>query len=133
MFQDLKAQSDAHFNNFIEVENFYNPAAMNRNSRTNVVGALSMQMAGYTNAPVSMFIGANMPIPFGKQKNSLGVGLFNETLARLVFLYPHDLYPTAVQRITITTAIRCVATTIRPDTTAKRPVATTTIRLDAAK
>ena len=80
VFQDLKAQSDAHFNNFIEVENFYNPAAMNRNGRTNVVGALSMQMAGYTNAPVSMFIGANMPIPFGEQRNALGVGLFNETL-----------------------------------------------------
>ena len=80
VFQNLKAQSDAHFNNFIEVENFYNPAAMNRNGRTNVVGALSMQMAGYTNAPVSMFIGANMPIPFGEQRNALGVGLFNETL-----------------------------------------------------
>ena len=59
---DMKAQSDAHFNNFLEVENFYNPAAMNRNARTNVVGALSMQMAGYTNAPVSMFIGANTPV-----------------------------------------------------------------------
>lgn len=80
VFQGIKAQSDAHFNNFLEVENFYNPAAMNRNSRTNVVGALSMQMAGYTHAPVSMFIGANMPVPLGKKKNSLGVGLFNETL-----------------------------------------------------
>ena len=80
VFQDIKAQSDAHFNNFLEVENLYNPAAMNRNSRTNVVGALSMQMAGYTHAPVSMFIGANMPVPFGKQRNALGVGLFNETL-----------------------------------------------------
>ena len=80
VFQDIKAQSDAHFNNFLEVENLYNPAAMNRNSRTNVVGALSMQMAGYTHAPVSMFIGANMPVPFGKQRNALGVGMFNETL-----------------------------------------------------
>ena len=96
VFQGIKAQSDAHFNNFLEVENFYNPAAMNRNSRTNVVGALSMQMAGYTNAPVSMFIGANMPIPLGKQKNSLGVGLFNETLGlftnrRLLFDYAYKI------------------------------------------
>ena len=96
VFQGIKAQSDAHFNNFLEVENFYNPAAMNRNSRTNVVGVLSMQMAGYTNAPVSMFIGANMPIPLGKQKNSLGVGLFNETLGlftnrRLLFDYAYKI------------------------------------------
>ena len=96
VFQDIKAQSDAHFNNFLEVENFYNPAAMNRNSRTNVVGALSMQMAGYTNAPVSMFIGANMPIPLGEYRNSLGAGLFNETLGlftnrRLLFDYAYKI------------------------------------------
>ena len=66
VFQGIKAQNDAHFNNFLEVENFYNPAAMNRNARTNFVGALSMQMAGYTHAPVSMFIGANTPVPFGE-------------------------------------------------------------------
>ncbi len=96
VFQDLKAQSDAHFNNFLEVENFYNPAAMNRNGRTNVVGALSMQMAGYTHAPVSMFIGANMPVPFGEYRNSLGVSMFNETLGlftnrRLLFDYAYKI------------------------------------------
>ena len=94
--QGIKAQSDAHFNNFLEVENFYNPAAMNRNSRTNVVAALSMQMAGYTHAPVSMFIGANLPLPFGEYRNSLGVGLFNETLGlftnrRLLFDYAYKI------------------------------------------
>ena len=47
---NILAQTDAHFNHFLEVENFYNPAAMNRNGRTNVVGSLSMQMAGYTHA-----------------------------------------------------------------------------------
>lgn len=96
VFQDLKAQSDAHFNNFLEVENFYNPAAMNRNGRTNVVGALSMQMAGYTHAPVSMLIGANMPVPFGEYRNSLGVSMFNETLGlftnrRLLFDYAYKI------------------------------------------
>lgn len=77
---NIRAQSDAHFNNFLEVENYYNPAAMNRNGRTNVVGSLSMQMAGYTHAPVTMFIGANTPVPFGEYRNSLGMALLNETL-----------------------------------------------------
>ena len=75
-----QAQSDAHFNYFVEVENFYNPAAMNRDGRANVVGSLSMQMAGYANAPVSMFIGANTALPFHKQRHAVGAGLFNETL-----------------------------------------------------
>ena len=76
----MLAQTDAHFNHYLEVENFYNPAAMNRDGRANVVGSLSMQMTGYTNAPVSMFIGANTALPFGKQRHSLGAGLLNETI-----------------------------------------------------
>ena len=77
---NLQAQTDAHFTHFLEVENLYNPAAMNRNGLANVAGSLSMQMTGYTNAPVTMFVGANMPIPLGKYKNSVGVALLNETL-----------------------------------------------------
>ena len=92
----MQAQTDAHFTHFLEVENFYNPAAMNRNQRTNVVGSLSMQMAGYTHAPVTMFIGANMPVPFGKYRNSVGVSMLNETLGlftnrRLLFDYAYKI------------------------------------------
>ena len=92
----VHAQSDAHFNYFVEVENFYNPAAMNRDGRANVAGSLSMQMAGYTNAPVSMFIGANTALPFDKLRHAVGVGLFNETLGlftnrRLLFDYSYKI------------------------------------------
>ncbi len=90
------SQTDAHFTHFSEVENFYNPAAMNRDSKLNVVGSLAMQMRGYTNAPVSMFIGANTALPFGKQRNAFGVGLFNETIGlftnrRLLFDYAYKI------------------------------------------
>ena len=93
---NMQAQSDAHFTHFSEVENFYNPAAMNRDSRLNVVGSLSMQMVGYENAPVTMFIGANTALPFGKQRNSLGVSLYNETIGlftnrRLLFDYAYKI------------------------------------------
>ena len=92
----VQAQTDAHFAHFSEVENFYNPAAMNRDSRLNVVGSMAMQMAGYTHAPVSMFIGANTAVPFGKLRNSIGVGLFNETIGlftnrRLLFDYAYKI------------------------------------------
>ena len=93
---NLQAQTDAHFTHFLEVENLYNPAAMNRNERANVAGSLSMQMTGYTNAPVTMFVGANMPVPLGKYKNSVGVALLNETLGlftnrRLLFDYAYKM------------------------------------------
>ena len=92
----MLAQTDAHFNHYIEVESFYNPAAMNRDGRANVVGSLSMQMTGYTGAPVSMFIGANTALPFGKQRHSLGAGLLNETIGlftnrRLLFDYAYKI------------------------------------------
>ena len=92
----VQAQSDAHFTYFSEVENFYNPAAMNREGRANVVGSLSMQMKGYTNAPVTMFVGANTALPFDKQRHAVGVGLLNETLGlftnrRLLFDYSYKI------------------------------------------
>ena len=92
----IHAQTDPHFTHFREVENFYNPAAMNRDSRLNVVGSLAMQMRGYTNAPVSMYIGGNMALPFGKQRNAVGMGLFNETMGlftnrRLFFNYSYKI------------------------------------------
>lgn len=80
LFSVVKAQSDAHFTHFREVENLYNPAAMNRDGRLSVTGSLAMQMAGYTHAPVSMFIGANTALPFNKQRHSIGAGMFNETI-----------------------------------------------------
>ncbi|MBR5935165.1 MAG: PorP/SprF family type IX secretion system membrane protein [Bacteroidaceae bacterium] len=91
-----KAQFDAHFTHFREVENFYNPAAMNRNSMANVTGSLSMQMTGYTNAPVTMFLGGNTALPFDRMKHSLGVVLLNETIGlftnrRLLFNYAYKI------------------------------------------
>ena len=96
LFITVQAQTDAHFTYFSEVENFYNPAAMNRDGRTNVVGSLSMQMRGYTNAPVTMFVGANTALPFWKQRHSIGVGLLNETIGlftnrRLLFDYAYKI------------------------------------------
>ena len=91
-----KAQFDAHFTHFREVENFYNPAAMNRNSMANVTGSLSMQMTGYTNAPVTMYLGGNTALPFDRMKHSLGVVLLNETIGlftnrRLLFNYAYKI------------------------------------------
>lgn len=92
----VRAQFDAHFTHFREVENFYNPAAMNRNSMANVTASLSMQMKGYTNAPVSMYVGGNTALPFDRMRHSVGAVLFNETIGlftnrRLLFNYAYKI------------------------------------------
>lgn len=76
----LKAQYDVHFSQYWAMENFYNPAAMNRNSQMNITAAYSMQFAGYTRAPGSMFLGANTVLPWGQGSQSGGVCLFNENI-----------------------------------------------------
>ena len=92
----VKAQFDAHFTYFREVENLYNPAALNRDSRLDVTGSLSMQMAGYHHAPVTMYIGANTALPYDRMRHSAGVSLLNETIGlftnqRLIFNYAYKI------------------------------------------
>lgn len=74
------AQYDVHFTHYWEMENFYNPAAMNRNSRLNLVGTYSIQLAGYTNQPMTMFAGANSRMPWGQDRHSAGIGFLNESI-----------------------------------------------------
>lgn len=76
----VSAQYDVHFNHYWMVENFYNPAAMNLNEQLNLVGTYSLQMAGYTNAPSSMYFGANMLMPVQGKRQAAGVALFNEEI-----------------------------------------------------
>ena len=76
----VQAQYDVHFTHFREMENFYNPAAMNRDSKLNAIASYSMQMAGYTNAPGSLYAGANSVLPFGMGHHSASASLFNESI-----------------------------------------------------
>jgi type IX secretion system PorP/SprF family membrane protein len=75
-----RAQYDTHFTHYWAVENFYNPAAMNRNDKMNIVGSYAMQMAGYTRAPNTMYFGANTVLPYGGGRHSGGAGLLNENI-----------------------------------------------------
>ena len=93
----VKAQYDIHFAHFWAVKPFYNPAGMSWNGQLNVAGALSMQMAGYRRAPVSMYLGADTELPFDRGRHSGGAGLFNETIGlftnrRMFFNYGYRFH-----------------------------------------
>lgn len=92
----VSSQYDVHFTHFREMENFYNPAAMNRDSRLNAVMSFSMQMAGYTHAPVSLYAGASSRLPFGRGRHSASLSLFNENIGlfesqRMAFDYAYKI------------------------------------------
>jgi len=75
-----QAQYDVHFTHYWAVANLYNPAAMNLNDKLNLTGSYALQMAGYTNAPSTMYFGANMVLPVEGKKQAGGVALLNETI-----------------------------------------------------
>lgn len=76
----VSAQYDVHFTHYWAMDNFYNPAAMNKNNQLNLVASYSMQMAGYEHRPSTMYVGANSYMPWGQGRQSAGAGFLNETI-----------------------------------------------------
>ncbi len=75
---DAKAQFDAQFSQYWAVTGYYNPAFAGQSDKLTLSGAYSQQLMGFTNAPKSMFLGADMPIKFLGTKQGIGIALFNE-------------------------------------------------------
>lgn len=76
-----RAQFDVAFTNTWALQPFYNPAATGLDGLLNVQGAYSMQMAGFENAPATMYVGAEMPVFFLSPSHGMGVGLLTDKAA----------------------------------------------------
>lgn len=74
------AQFDAQFSQYWAVTGYYNPAYVGQTDKLTVSGAYSQQLMGFTNAPKSMYFGADMPFKFLGKKQGIGVSLFNESI-----------------------------------------------------
>lgn len=73
-----RAQFDAQFSQYWAVPGYYNPAYAGQTDQLIISGAYSQQLMGFTNAPKTMFFGADMPLSFLGKKHGVGVTLFNE-------------------------------------------------------
>lgn len=82
-FFTAKAQFDVDFTNYWALNGFYNPAYAGQKDKLNIYGTYSMQMAGFTHAPKSMYFGADMPFKFLGKKHGVGAGFFNEGIGLL--------------------------------------------------
>ena len=56
-----RAQYDPHFSHYYDMESAYNPAAVGKESKLNIVGAYAMSLAGFERNPRTFFVGADMP------------------------------------------------------------------------
>lgn len=73
-----KAQFDVQFSQYWGLMGYYNPAYAGQTDKLNIAGSYSQQLMGFTNAPKSMYFGADMPFKFVEKKFGVGAGFFNE-------------------------------------------------------
>ena len=75
-----RAQFDTHFTHYWALQGYYNPAAAGLSGRLNLYGTYAMQMAGYTHAPTTMLVGADMVLPTEKKSHAVSANLYNESI-----------------------------------------------------
>ena len=76
----VQAQFDTHFTHYWALQGYYNPAVAGLSGRLNIYGTYAMQMAGYTNAPATMLVGADMVLPTEKKNQAVSANLYNESI-----------------------------------------------------
>lgn len=62
------------------MEPYYNPAAVGKQSKLNIVGAYALNFAGFENNPRTMYVGADMPVYFLKNYHGVGASLLNDQI-----------------------------------------------------
>ena len=74
------AQYDVEFSHYFDMEPYYNAAAVGKHDKLNIVGAYSMQFAGFEHNPRTMFISADAPFIFLNSYHGAGVQILNDKL-----------------------------------------------------
>ena len=94
----VRAQYDASFSHYWDLEPYFNPAAVGKQPKLNVVGAYAISMAGFENNPRTMYVGADMPFYFIGAYHGAGVSLLNDQIGlfthqriALQYAYKHKL------------------------------------------
>ena len=74
------AQYDVSFSHYWAMEPSFNPASVGKEDKLNVAGAYAMQMVGFEHNPNTMYVGADMPFVFLKQRQGAGLQLINDNI-----------------------------------------------------
>ena len=74
------AQYDPAFNHYWTLQTLYNPAAAGLLEQVNVQGAYALQMMGYTRAPQTMVVTADLPLWMISRAHGVGAGFVNDKI-----------------------------------------------------
>ena len=96
---EVMEQYDAHFSHYWVMESSFNPAAVGKTDKVNVVAAYSMSLTGYENSPKTMFAGGDLPIKMNQSAHGIGltllnddIGLFSHKNMAVQYSYRHKLF-----------------------------------------
>lgn len=94
-----RAQYDASFSHYWDLEPYFNPAAVGKESKLNIAGAYAIDMAGFEHNPQTMYLGADMPFYFLGAYHGAGISLMNDQIGlfthqriALQYAYKHKLF-----------------------------------------
>lgn len=83
-----EAQYDASFAHYWAMEPSFNPAAVGKESKVNVVGAYNMTLTGFENNPRTMYAAGDLPFYFLKSYHGVGARFMNDELG----LFSHKTF-----------------------------------------
>lgn len=75
-----RAQYDPSFSHYFDMEASFNPAAIGKQSKVNVVAAYALDLAGFEHNPQTAYLSADMPFYALKTYHGVGVQFQNDKL-----------------------------------------------------
>ncbi len=92
-------QYDASFSHYWDMEPYFNPGSVGKESKLSIVGAYAMDFVGFENNPKTMYVGADMPFYFLKSYHGVGasvvndqIGLFTHQRFAIQYAFKHKLF-----------------------------------------
>ncbi len=76
----VMAQQEASFAHYWAMEPSFNPAAVGKESKINVVGAYNMSLVGFEHNPRTMYVAADMPFRLIGAFHGVGIQLMNDEI-----------------------------------------------------
>jgi type IX secretion system PorP/SprF family membrane protein len=98
-FLRAEAQYDPSFSHYWAMESSYNPAAVGKENKINVIGAYNMSLVGFENNPKTMYFSGDLPFYFLGNYHGVGakfvndqIGLFSHNTFALQYAYKLKLF-----------------------------------------
>lgn len=76
----VRAQYDVSFSHYWAMEPSFNPASVGKEDKLNAAGAYAIQLAGFEHNPNTMYVAADMPFYFLKNRSGAGIQIINDNI-----------------------------------------------------